>query len=245
MSNQEQGPAKQLRPVKFTHQFTKHAMGSVLVEMGETRVLCTVSLEDRVPPFLKDSGKGWVTAEYAMLPGATHTRVRREVSSGKPSGRTSEIQRLIGRALRAAVDLEALGERSLFVDCDVLQADGGTRTASITGAMVALHDAFENMLAAGLITRIPIKHMLAAISVGVVKGEVCLDLCYEQDSQAEVDFNVVMTEQGEFIEVQGTAEQAPFSPAQLNEMLETAGAGIQDLIVEMKQSIAQRKLVNV
>ena len=230
---------KSLRPLRFQRKYTKHALGSVLVEMGETKVLCTVSLEDRVPSFLKDSGTGWLSAEYSLLPGSTHTRVRRELSKGKPSGRTSEIQRLIGRSLRAAMDFKALGERALFVDCDVLQADGGTRTASITGAMVALYDACQALKESGELDVMPIKQCIAAVSVGIIEGEVVLDLCYEQDSQAEVDLNVVMTEDEQFIEVQGTAERDPFSKAQLDEMLDASKDGINQIIASIKNCVKE------
>lgn len=228
-------PQNQLRPFKFTRNFTQNPLSSVLVEMGQTRVLCTVSLEDRVPPFLRDSGQGWLTAEYAMLPGSSEQRIRRETS--KPSGRSSEIQRLIGRSLRAALDLEKLGEQSLFIDCDVIQADGGTRTASITGGMLALYDACLKLKSNGKLKAWPIKYWIAAVSVGVVKQQVCLDLCYEQDSQADVDFNVIQNEFGDFIELQGTAEKLAFSHNQLNEMLTSASDGISNLIAAMKQEI--------
>lgn len=230
---------KSLRSLRFHRKYTKHSLGSVLVEMGETKVLCTVSLEDKVPPFLRDLGTGWLSAEYSLLPGSTHTRVRRELSKGKPSGRTSEIQRLIGRSLRAAIDFKALGERTLFVDCDVLQADGGTRTASITGAMLALYDACYALKEAGKIDTMPIKQCVAAVSVGIIDNEVVLDLCYEQDSQAEVDLNVVMTEGGQFIEIQGTAEREPFSKAQLDEMLECSKDGINHIIASIKDCVKE------
>ena len=226
------------RPISIQRNFTKHAPGSVLISFGDTKVICTATIEERVPPWLKDSGKGWVTAEYGMLPGATHTRVRREVSKGKVSGRTSEIQRLIGRSLRAAVNLEKLGERCINIDCDVIQADGGTRTASITGSMVALHDAFETLISNGNLKENPIENMIAAISVGIVDGNVVTDLDYEEDSVADVDMNVVMTEQGDFVEVQGTAEGATFKADELSNMLSHAKGGIDRLISEIRSSIA-------
>ncbi|MFK7997458.1 MAG: ribonuclease PH [Granulosicoccus sp.] len=221
--------ADELRAIKLTRHFTKHAAGSVLIEMGETRVLCTASVDNRCPPWLKGTGSGWVTAEYGMLPGATHTRVRREAAAGKQSGRTQEIQRLIGRSLRAAVDLDALGERTITLDCDVLQADGGTRTASITGAYVALCDAVQQLLEKRKITRNPIHGQIAAISVGIVKGEAVLDLDYEEDSAAETDMNVVMNEAGGFIEIQGTAEGHAFRDDELASMLSLAKHGIGSL----------------
>ena len=219
----------ELRAIKLTRHYTKHAAGSVLIEMGDTKVLCTASIDNRCPPWLKGTGSGWVTAEYGMLPGATHTRARREAASGKQSGRTQEIQRLIGRSLRAAVDLEALGERTITLDCDVLQADGGTRTASITGAYVALSDAVNLLLEQRKIKRNPIHGQIAAISVGIVKGEPVLDLDYEEDSAAETDMNVVMNEAGGFIEIQGTAEGHAFREDELQSMLGLAKSGISAL----------------
>ncbi|WP_295751237.1 ribonuclease PH [Undibacterium sp.] len=224
-----------LRPVVINRHFTKHAEGSVLIEFGDTRVICTASIEDKVPGFLKGKGKGWMTAEYGMLPRSTHTRMDRESAKGKQSGRTQEIQRLIGRSLRAAFDLDCFGERTLHIDCDVIQADGGTRTAAITGAMVAAHDAFFKLLERGVISHIPLKHFVAAISVGVYQGVPVLDLDYLEDSACDTDMNVVMTEAGDFIEVQGTAEGAAFDRAALNALLDLAGEGIADLIALQKQ----------
>jgi ribonuclease PH len=226
----------QLRTVKITPGYLAFAEGSTLIEMGKTRVLCAVTLEDRVPPFLKGTGKGWVTAEYAMLPRSTLTRTQRDSVQGRVNGRSQEIQRLIGRSLRAVTDLTALGERNLTVDCDVLQADGGTRTAAITGAYVALYQAFKNMRTMGIIQSIPLKNAVAATSVGIVRGYMMLDLCYEEDSQAEVDSNVVMTDQGNFVEVQGTAENKPFSRQSLDLLLDLAESGIKQLF-EIQQSV--------
>lgn len=219
----------QLRPITLTVDYLKRAEGSVLVEFGDTRVLCVATIEDRVPSFLEGRGQGWVTAEYAMLPRAGHTRSQRESVAGKIGGRTHEIQRLIGRSLRAAVDLRALGERTVALDCDVIQADGGTRTASITGAWIALRRATHLLMKQGVLKGDPMRRMVAAISVGVVKGEALLDLDYGEDSHAEVDANVVMTDAGEFIEVQGTAEGKPFSRARLDELLDLAEKGIREL----------------
>lgn len=227
----------ELRPIRITRQFTKHAEGSVLVEFGDTRVLCTASVEERVPPFLKGKGRGWVTAEYGMLPRATHTRMQREASRGRQDGRTMEIQRLIGRALRAVMDLEALGERTITLDCDVIQADGGTRTASITGAYVAAQDAVASLLASGKITESPIHQAVAAISVGIVQGVPLLDLEYTEDSACDTDMNVVMTGAGHFIEVQGTAEGAAFSRAEMDKLLQLAETGIADLIRKQHDSL--------
>lgn len=218
-----------LRPVKITPGFQSFAEGSVLIELGKTRVLCSVSVEDRVPPFLKGSGGGWITAEYSMLPRSTVTRTPRDSERGRISGRSQEIQRLIGRSLRAAADLRALGERSLIVDCDVLQADGGTRTAAITGAYVALHQAMLNMANMGVISSVPLKSAVAATSVGVVHSNRLLDLCYDEDFNAEVDFNVVMTSKGEFVEVQGTAEGKPFTKDTIDALLSLAEKGIREL----------------
>jgi ribonuclease PH len=222
--------SNQLRPTQLTPHFLIHPEGSVLVESGRTKVICTASTEDRVPPFLRGSGKGWVTAEYGMLPRATSTRTTREASSGKVGGRTQEIQRLIGRSLRAVTRLESLGERTVWIDCDVIQADGGTRTASITGAFVALVLALEKLRAHGAFARLPINDYVAATSVGVVAGEPMLDLAYEEDSRADTDMNVVQTGDGRFIEVQGTAEAAPFSRAELDALLALAGEGIRELV---------------
>jgi ribonuclease PH len=231
-------PADALRPVRITRGFTRHAEGSVLVEFGETRVLCTASVEEKVPAFLKGKGSGWVTAEYGMLPRATHTRGAREAASGKQSGRTQEIQRLGGRALRSVVDLEALGERQVTIDCDVLQADGGTRCASITGAMVALADAVAWLKTKGVVTREPIRDFVAAVSVGIVAGVPCLDLDYAEDSACDTDMNVVMTGSGGFVEVQGTAEGVPFSRAEMDALLALAAKGIGEIVAMQKAALA-------
>ena len=231
--------AQDLRPVTLTRHYTRHAEGSVLVCFGDTRVLCTASVEERVPGFLKGSGKGWVTAEYGMLPRATHTRGDREAARGKQGGRTLEIQRLIGRSLRAVMDLEALGERTLTLDCDVLQADGGTRTASITGAYVALKDAVAHLLKDGLLKTDPVHGAVAAVSVGIVGGMPVLDLDYSEDSHAETDMNVVMNEAGAFIEVQGTAEGHAFHRHELDGMLKLAEQGIQQLMARQREALAQ------
>jgi len=230
--------ADELRPVRIQRRYTKHAEGSVLVEFGDTRVLCTASVEERVPPFLKDSGRGWVTAEYGMLPRATNTRGEREAARGKQSGRTQEIQRLIGRSLRAVIDLSALGQRSIQIDCDVLQADGGTRTASITGAFVALHDALSHLKQKGLLKAWPLRDHVAAVSVGMFQGTALLDLDYGEDSGGDCDMNVVMTGAGEFVEVQGTAEGKPFARAELDRLLGLAARGIAELIAAQKKSLA-------
>lgn len=219
-----------LRPVKITPDFIPSAEGSVLIEVGQTRVIVTATVEDGVPSFLKGSGKGWVTGEYGMLPRATEERTPREATRGKQSGRTLEIQRLIGRALRAVSDLKALGERTVWLDCDVIQADGGTRTASVTGAFVALALAMEKLVAAGILRSLPLTDYLAATSVGIVNDEMMLDLAYEEDSHAQVDMNVVMTGNGEFVEVQATAEGRPYSDTELNDLLELAAEGIRELI---------------
>lgn len=220
----------QLRPVKITRNYIKHAEGSVLIEVGDTKVICTATVEDKVPPFQKGSGKGWVTAEYSMLPRATQTRSPREAAKGKIGGRTHEIQRLVGRALRSVVDLDKLGERTIWLDCDVIQADGGTRTASITGAFVAMVDALRQLVEAGQLAELPVTDYLAATSVGKINGKLMLDLCYTEDSQAEVDMNVVMTKGGKFVEVQGTAEESPFTRDEMNGMLALAEKGIRELI---------------
>lgn len=219
-----------LRPIRFTRNYTMHAEGSVLIEFGNTKVLCNASVENTVPPFLKNSGKGWLTAEYGMLPRSTHTRIQREAARGKQEGRTIEIQRLIGRSLRAAVNTSALKDHTIIIDCEVLQADGGTRTASITGGYVALYDAVQHMLKRGLIKENPIHGMVAAISVGIYKGEVILDLEYSEDSEAETDMNIIMNDAGAFIELQGTAEGHAFRQEELDEMLKLARKGIQELI---------------
>jgi ribonuclease PH len=228
-----------LRPITITRNFTKHAEGSVLIEFGDTRVLCTASVEESVPPFLKGKGTGWVTAEYAMLPRATHTRSPREAAKGKQTGRTLEIQRLIGRSLRAVTDLNKLGERSITIDCDVIQADGGTRTASITGAYIALIDALTTLESRGLLTEIPIKEAVAAVSVGIVGGEALLDLNYMEDSSAEVDMNFVITSSGRFVEVQGTAEAEPFTSSQMDVMRDLAIKGAQQLFGFQQGSLAR------
>ena len=224
----------QLRPISFVRNFTKHAEGAVLVSYGDTKVLCTASIETQVPRWLKGTGKGWITAEYGMLPRATRERTHREAAKGKQSGRTQEIQRLIGRSLRAMVDLEKLGENTIHIDCDVLQADGGTRTASITGAAVALVDALEKLQAAKKLKADPLVGLVAAVSVGIKNGEVLLDLNYSEDSSCDTDLNVVMTQKGEFIEIQGTAEEKPFTRAQVDEMLAIAEESIKQLIAEQQ-----------
>jgi ribonuclease PH len=234
--------ADQLRPVMITPRYIKHAEGSALIEVGETRVICTASVEERVPPFLKGQGEGWITSEYGMLPRATGTRMQREASKGKPSGRTHEIQRLIGRSLRAVVDLRGLGERTLWIDCDVIQADGGTRTASITGAFVAMVDALRHLKAQGAFTELPIHDFVAATSVGKVGGQVLLDLNYEEDSQAEVDMNIVKTGRGLFVEVQGTAEDQPFSGEELQSLMEAADKGIRELVALQKALVGDLPL---
>ena len=228
-----------LRPVRLTRGFTRHAEGSVLVEFGDTRVLCTASVEDKVPSFLRGQGKGWLTAEYGMLPRATHTRSDREAARGKQSGRTQEIQRLIGRSLRAVVDLAALGPRTIQVDCDVLQADGGTRTASITGAFVALHDAISFLRNKRLLSAEPIRDHVAAVSVGIFNGVPVLDLDYAEDSACGTDMNVVMTGAGRFVEVQGTAEGEPFSRAEADALLALAERGIAELVIHQKEALAR------
>ena len=229
--------ADALRPVRIQRHFTKHAEGSVLVCFGDTQVLCTASVEEKVPPFKRGSGEGWLTAEYGMLPRATHTRNDREAAKGKQSGRTQEIQRLIGRSLRSVFDLGALGERTISLDCDVLQADGGTRTAAITGAFVAAHDAIGVLLNQGKLTQSPMRDFVAAISVGVVRGVPLLDLEYTEDSACDTDMNVVMTGSGGFVEVQGTAEGAPFSRAEMDGLLALADKGIRELVMLQKQAL--------
>src|SRR3984893_2048534 len=227
-------PANQLRDTILTPNYLPHAEGSVFIEAGRTKVICTASVEDRVPPFLRNTGKGWVTAEYGMLPRATNTRMQREASQGKVGGRTQEIQRLIGRSLRSVANLGAIGERTVWIDCDVIQADGGTRTASITGAFVALALAFEKMLARDMIRAIPLSDYVAATSVGIVDGEALLDLAYDDDSRAEVDMNVVKTGDGRFIEVQGTAEAMPFGRDALLNLLDLADHGIKQLVEKQR-----------
>jgi ribonuclease PH len=224
----------QMRPVNIVPDFISTAEGSALIEVGNTRVICTASIEETVPAFMRNRGKGWITSEYAMLPRATLTRTPREVVKGRPSGRTHEIQRLIGRALRAVVDLNRLGERTIWIDCDVIQADGGTRTASITGAFIAMGLALQKLVEAGTLTSAPVRDFVAATSVGIVEGEVLLDLAYEEDSQAEVDLNLVMTGGKRIIEIQATAEQHPFDDAQLKLMMDYARAGIESLVTKQQ-----------
>ena len=238
ISRPSQRASNQLRNVEIIRHYTKHAEGSVLVKFGDTHVLCTASVEEKVPGFLKGKGQGWVTAEYGMLPRSTGSRMDREAAKGKQSGRTQEIQRLIGRSLRGIIDLDKLGERSIHLDCDVIQADGGTRTASITGAYVALHDAVSTLLASGKLLENPLKQAIAAISVGVYKGLPVLDLDYIEDSDCDTDMNVVMTEDGGFVEIQGTAEGEPFDRAAMNAMLDLASGGIQTLIAKQKAALA-------
>lgn len=228
----------QLRDIRITRHYTKHAEGSVLIECGDTRVICTASVEERVPPHKKNSGEGWLTAEYGMLPRSTNERMGREASKGKQSGRTQEIQRLIGRSLRAVLDLKKLGERTIQIDCDVIQADGGTRTASITGAFVALHDAVSHLMAKGLITETPIRDFIAAISVGIFQGMPVLDLDYLEDSACDTDMNVVMLGSGSFVEVQGTAEGHAFTRAEMDDLLELAKSGIEQLIKIQRAELA-------
>jgi ribonuclease PH len=227
----------QLRDIRLTRQYTRHAEGSVLIECGDTKVICTASIDEKVPGFLKGKGQGWLTAEYGMLPRSTHSRMDREAARGKQTGRTQEIQRLIGRSLRAAFDLEAFGERTLQLDCDVIQADGGTRTASITGAMVAAYDAFSKLAERGVISSVPVRHFVAAISVGVYRGTPVLDLDYVEDSDCDTDMNIVMTDAGHFVEVQGTAEGAAFDRAVMNRLLDLGQDGISQLIRLQKQTL--------
>ncbi|MFA4905339.1 MAG: ribonuclease PH [Candidatus Margulisiibacteriota bacterium] len=233
MSRPDKRKPFDIRTVKLTRNFLKFAEGSVLIEMGDTKVICAATVEEYVPPHKKGSGEGWVTAEYNMLPRATHTRSPREHNLGKVKGRTHEIQRLLGRSLRSIIDLSALGERTVILDADVIQADGGTRTAAITGSFVALYEALRQLK----LKQMPLKEFIAAVSVGIVKGEMLLDLNYEEDSQADVDMNVVMTESGRLVEVQGTAEAEPFSRDQLNQMLDRAGEGIAKLIKAQKEAL--------
>ncbi|RJX41454.1 ribonuclease PH [Paenibacillus pinisoli] len=238
MRNDSREP-NQLRPVSMTTNVNKHAEGSVLIEVGDTKVICTASIEERVPPFMKGQGKGWITAEYSMLPRATHSRNQRESARGKLTGRTMEIQRLIGRALRSVVDLSALGERTITLDCDVIQADGGTRTTSITGAFVALALAVHHISRTVSFNKYPIRDFLASVSVGVIQEKALLDLNYEEDSKAKVDMNVVMTGSGKFVEVQGTGEEAPFSREELNELLALGEAGIAELIEKQREVLGE------
>ena len=232
-----QRSSDELRPIRITRRYTRHAEGSALIEFGDTRVICTASVIEQVPPFLKGKGQGWLTAEYGMLPRSTNTRTDREAARGKQSGRTQEIQRLIGRALRAVVDLKAIDERTLQMDCDVIQADGGTRTAAITGAFVAAHDAVSFMLEKKLVASSPIRDFVAAVSVGVYEGKPVLDLDYAEDSACETDMNVVMTGSGGMVEVQGTAEGHPFSRTELDQMLDLAQQGIQQLITAQRSAL--------
>ena len=238
MQRPSQRASNQLRPVTITRGYTKHAEGSVLIAFGDTKVLCTASVEDKVPGFLKGKGQGWLTAEYGMLPRSTHTRSDREAARGKQSGRTQEIQRLIGRSLRAVTDMHMLGERTIQIDCDVLQADGGTRTASITGAWMAVHDAVSGLIARGALTATPLRDHVAAISVGIFEGVPVLDLDYPEDSNCDTDMNIVMTGAGAFVEVQGTAEGKAFTRVEMNALLDLANDGIADLIAKQKQAIA-------
>ena len=233
-----QRQATELRTIRITRNFTCHAEGSVLIEMGNTRVLCTASVEESVPPFLRGKGQGWVTAEYGMLPRSTHTRTSREAAKGKQTGRTQEIQRLIGRSLRAVIDLKALGERQITLDCDVLRADGGTRCASITGAWIALHDACAKLVAEGKLPANPLRDHVAALSVGIYQGEPVTDLDYPEDSDCDTDMNVIMTGSGGLVEIQGTAEGEPFTRAQMNTLVDMAEAGIRELVARQKAAIA-------
>jgi ribonuclease PH len=225
----------ELRKVSVKKGFLKNAFGSCLIEMGETKVICTASVEEKVPPFLKNKGKGWLTAEYGMLPASCNERIARESSKGKPSGRTHEIQRLVGRSLRSIIDLHKVGERTIWIDADVIQGDGGTRTASITGGFIALSEAISKLMKNGLITENPLLNYVAAVSVGIIDGKVCLDLCYEEDSNAEVDMNFVMTGSGHFVEIQGTAEGKPFSKKQMDQLTHLAKKGISDLVTVQKK----------
>lgn len=230
--------ADQLRPIKITRHFTKYAEGSCLIEMGDTKVICTASVEEKVPPFLKGSGKGWVTAEYGMLPRSCETRTQRDSSTGRVNGRSQEIQRLVGRATRSVADLDAFGERTIWLDCDVIQADGGTRTASITGAFVAFVDACAHLKKEGIVKKMPFSDLLAAVSVGVVMSEELLDLNYKEDSNASIDMNVIMTAAGRIVEIQTTAEGAPFTRKRFNNLLDLAAKGISDMITEVKTTLA-------
>ncbi|HEY3304815.1 MAG TPA: ribonuclease PH [Candidatus Binatia bacterium] len=233
---------RELRSILITPGYIKHADGSVLIEVGDTRVICTAKLEDRVPPFLRNSGKGWITAEYGMLPGSSQERIARESSRGKIGGRTHEIQRLIGRSLRAIADLKLFGEKTVWIDCDVIQADGGTRTASITGAYVALVEGVRRWVKNGIIEKSPVRDAVAAVSIGIVDGKVLLDLNYAEDSRAEVDMNIVMTGSGKFIEVQGTAEHVPFTRKKLDRLTEVAQQGIRELIKAQKRVLNEMYL---
>lgn len=228
---------EQLRPVKITRNYLKHAEGSVLIEMGDTKVICTASVEDKVPPFLKGLGKGWITSEYGMLPRSTEVRKPRDATRGRVDGRTMEIQRLIGRALRSVVDLSELGENTIYIDCDVIQADGGTRTASITGAFVAFVDAINVMLSQGKIKKMPIQSYVAAVSVGIKDGEILLDLNYAEDSTCQVDMNIVMTQNGDLVEIQGTGEEKPFTKQEMEQLIAVGEKGIMELINYQKESL--------
>lgn len=228
---------EQLRPVKITRNYLKHAEGSVLIEMGDTKVICTASVEDKVPPFLKGLGKGWITSEYGMLPRSTEVRKPRDATRGRVDGRTMEIQRLIGRALRSVVDLSELGENTIYIDCDVIQADGGTRTASITGAFVAFVDAINVMLSQGKIKKMPIQSYVAAVSVGIKDGEILLDLNYAEDSTCQVDMNIVMTQNGDLVEIQGTGEEKPFTKQEMEQLIAVGEKGIMQLINYQKESL--------
>ncbi|MFW5971937.1 MAG: ribonuclease PH [Bacillota bacterium] len=230
----------EVRPVKITREYTKYAEGSVLIETGDTKVICNVSVEDSVPYFLRGQNTGWLTAEYSLLPRSTHSRTVREAARGKIGGRTREIQRLIGRSLRAVIDLDMIGERTIWVDCDVIQADGGTRTAAITGSYVALVDAINDLMNRGVLQESPLSCFMAATSVGIVDGNAMVDLCYEEDSQAQVDMNVVMTEEGRIIEIQGTAEKDPFTREEMNSFLDMAEQGIKDLIKKQKEILGAK-----
>jgi len=232
---------EEMRKIKVRTEYLKFADGSALVEIGDTKVICAATIENSVPPFLKGTGTGWVTAEYGMLPRSTQERTQRESNRGRVGGRTSEIQRLVGRALRAVTDLRVLGERTMILDCDVIQADGGTRTASITGAYVALHRAFSTLLACGTIDRLPLVEPVAAVSVGVVDGTIVLDLCYDEDRRAYTDMNVAMTDSGRLVEIQGTAEVKPFTREEMDKMVELAGKGIRELIKAQKRALATEK----
>lgn len=237
MTRVDQRNVDELRPVTIRRNYTKYAEGSVLIEMGDTKVLCNATVEERVPPFKKNSGEGWVTAEYSMLPRATETRNVRDIAKLRQNARSVEIQRLIGRALRSVVDYKALGERTITIDCDVIQADGGTRTASITGAFVALYDACMKLQQKGSVKQFPLKGFVAAVSVGIVNEVAVLDLCYVEDSNAKVDMNIIMTDAGEFIEVQGTGEESPFTKKQLQDLLQLGEKGVQDLIQKQKETL--------
>lgn len=229
----------QLRTVKITRNYIIHPDGSVLIEVGNTKVICTAVIEDRVPPFLKGTGKGWVSAEYSMIPGSTKTRKSRDVNKGKIDGRSQEIQRLIGRSLRSVVNLDLIGERTIWIDCDVIQADGGTRTASITGAFVAMADAFNKLLVNKQIAKMPIKAFVSAVSVGMIKGEAILDLCYEEDSSADVDMNIVMTNKEEFVEIQGTGEEATFTHGDLMSLISLATKGCKELYKLQREALGE------